>query len=300
MYHILNYLFSPSIKMFKVHGFKQSPSNISNNFHHTKSEPSFLILKDVQGNMYKYIYPNDINQFSKMSTLGNKNSSTVIHLPPGILKSENPSNSFTSKTNVEHTDGPNIRTSSTTSEKPQITYISNDKHTTHKSNSKTKSSIDTFSFTNANGLVIKKNELTETTTTKNCKNENKNEKEEDDKAGPNEYNIALNDSQNILKTKVPLNIHNVSDYPAGNKSTKKCENSNKPHNLYKLRDTRNGLVLLVENDIKLKLFLNSNGILDEPSLIDSKKNRIIPLKDEFHTEDGIPSDDLPTYLSVVE
>lgn len=308
-----------------MRGLNQNPSNISNNFHHTKNEPSFLILKDVQGNMYKYIYPNDMDQFSKMSTLGNKNSSTVIHLPPGILKIEN--GKFNKTDNNKSLDDPKI-----TSEKPQTTTT---KRTTNgtftktlpdikeKNNNKPKinknSSIEvnsTLPKTERKNseeedtiVLINENEPTETTTIKNIKNEHKTEKGED--SNDNGNVIAdlpiLKSAQNPImlpndnNTKKHSNSMIIERLFLLKKNSEKYENSNEQQNSYKSSDTRNDLLLLVENDIKLKLFINSKGVLDKSSPGNSIKNSTMKLKDDLLTEDDMTTiDDLPISISDTE
>lgn len=304
-----------------MRGLNQNPSNISNNSHHTKNEPSFLILKDVQGNMYKYIYPNDMDQFSKMSTLGNKNSSTVIHLPPGILKIEN--GTFNKTGNIKSLDDPKImfekpqttttkRTINGTLKKslPNIKEKNNDQQniknssigvdsTLPKTKKKSSEEEDTI-------VLINENEPTETTTIKNIKNEHKSEKGEDGndngniiadlpilKSAPNP-NMLPNDNN----TKEHSNSMIIERLFLLKKNSEKYENSNEQQNSYKSSDTHNDLLLLVENDIKLKLFINSKGVLNESFPGNSKKNPTIKLKSDISTEDDMTTiNDLPISIS---
>ncbi|KAE9535569.1 hypothetical protein AGLY_007470 [Aphis glycines] len=307
----------------QVRGLNQNSSNISNNFHHTKNEPSFLILKDAQGNMYKYIYPNDMDQFSKMSTLGNKNSTTVIHLPPGILKKEN--GTFNKTGNIKSLDDMKI-----TSEKPQTTTTkrtinntptkflpdikekNNNKPNINKNSSigvgstlpktekKNSEEEDTIVLTN-------ENEPTETTTIKNIKNEHKTEEGEDS----NDTGNIIAD-QPILKSAQNPNMlpndNNTKEHSNSmiierlfllKKNSEKYENSNEQQNSYKSSDTRNDLLLLVENDIKLKLFMNSKGVLNKSSPENSRKNPTIKLKGDISTEDDMTTiNDLP--ISIID
>jgi hypothetical protein len=301
-----------------VRGLNKNISNISNNFHHTKNEPSFLILKDIHGNMYKYIYPNDMDQFSKMSTLGNKNSSTVIHLPPGILKSENSS----SKMVISHVDNPKK-----TSERPRATTQKStiiDHAPTHslpgngKGNEKEKRKtivediLPTTERRNSNEdhtTVFKnENESTETTAIENSKNEHEAQTDDDDdddgkdnnkndpilKSAPNP---RMSPCDNSSKDKSSRSIIIEPDFSL-NKSSKNHENEQQ--NAYKSSDTRNNLILLVENDIKLKLFINSNRILNKSSLANSRKNPTVQLNDELSTEDDTTINDSPTPIVDVE
>lgn len=280
--------------MFKVRGLKKNSSNISNSIHQTKNEPSVLMLKDVFGNTYKYIYPNDMDQFSKMSTLGNKNSSTMIHLPPGILKSDNTS----SETGVSPVDHPYKMISSTTSERPRT---NKPKNTTNQHKQSLPGSKDNHILSstylmpkrelnkvNNTAVSINSNISNETTTIKDCITE----KDEDGNSTNYETittPIINNYSNNISNNAPILSEINNKQYDTS-------------ENLYKSCDTCNGLILLVKNDIKLKLFLNSNGILDKSSIMNSKKNSTI--KDELSTEDNdVEKDDeleFPTSLSIVE
>lgn len=310
--------------MFKVHGLNQNPSNISNNFHHAKNEPSFLILKDVQGNMYKYIYPNDMDQFSKMSTLGNKNSSTVIHLPPGILKIEN--GTFETG-NTKSLDDPKI-----TSEKPRTTTP---KRTTNghkiikplleikeKNNNKQNiknSSIGVnytlpkterkYSEEEDTTVLINENEPSETTSIKNIYNEHKTEKGEDSnengniiadqpilKAAPNPNMLPYDNN-----TKENSNSIIIERFFSLKKNSEKNENLNEQQNTYKSSDIRNDLLLLVENDIKLKLLINSKGVLNKSSPLNSRKNPTIKLNGDLSTEDDMTTiNDLPISIRDTE
>lgn len=268
----------------QVHGLKKNSTNISNGFDQTKNDPSVLILKDVHGNTYKYIYPNDMDQFSKMSTLGNKKSSTVIHLPPGILKSENPSRD----TSSNPIDQPYTRISSTTSERPRTITIPKNTTNQHKRN------YTVFLDTNKESPILSKaiirqidkdnstisinsTESTDTITINDGKTENKDD-ENDPNNEPSIHNISF--------------IGSSDDTPILSKiNNEKYERSDEQQNSYKSCDNRNGLILLVENDIKLKLFLNSNGILGKSSLVNSRKNATIKSKDELSTEDGVIEND---------
>ncbi|XP_026819894.1 sphingosine kinase B-like [Rhopalosiphum maidis] len=282
----------------QVRGLNKNISNTSNNFHHTKNEPSFLILKDIHGNMYKYIYPNDMDQFSKMSTLGNKNSSTVIHLPPGILKTEN----SPSKIVISRVDNPKK-----TSERPQIliqkstiidhapthSLLGNDKGDEKE---KRKTIVEDILPTterrnsNENHTTVFKNEIesTETTTIENSKNEHEAQTDDDDDDDGKDNN--KNDP--ILKSAPNPRIFS---------SKKGSENhENEQQNVYKSSDIRNNLILLVKNDIKLKLFINSNGILNKSSPANSRKNPTVQLNDELSTEDDTTINDSPTPIVDVE
>lgn len=306
----------------------ENPSNISNIIQHTKNEPSFLILKDVQGNMYKYIYPNDMDQFSKMSTLGNKNSSTVIHLPPGILKKEN--GTFETS-NIKSLNDPKI-----TSVKPRTTTAkratSNNAHTTPlpalpniKEKNNNKQIIKNNSSTGVNStlsktkrknskeedttILINENEPTETTTIKNIEDEHQTEKGEDSnengdiiaglpilKSAPNP-NMLPNDNN----TKKNSNSIIIERLLLLKKNSEKYENSNEQQNLYKSSDTRNDLLLLVENDIKLKLFINSKGVLNKSSSVSNRKNPTIKLTDDLSAEDDMTTiNDFPILINDTE
>jgi len=259
-----------------------------------KNDPSVLILKDGRGNTYKYIYPNDMDQFSKMSTLGNKNSSTVIHLPPGILKSENTS----CDTSVSPINQPDLRISSTTSARPRTT---NSKNTTsqRKQHSSGSSDIDILSSVlpkptirntegNNTAVSINSNESTDTSTSiKDCTTE----KKEDDNGPHNEpvTTPIANNSSNESSNNTPILCKINND---------KYESSNEQDS-YKSCDNRNGLILLVENDIKLKLFLNSKGIFGKSSLVNSRKNSMLKPKDEPSTEDdAITNDEVEFPISI--
>jgi len=217
-----------------------------------------------------------------MSTLGNKNSSTVIHLPPGILKSENTSYD-TSDSPVDH---PHTKISSTISEKPRTTYPKSSiiEHKLSLPGSKINPIVSfvlpkpgEHKEENTDAVSINENESTETTTIKDCKAE----KEEDG-------NVA--DDNTVIKSIYDNNyqkdISNDTQI-SSQKNNVKYENLNNQNNLYKSCDTRNGLILLIENDIKLKLFLNSNGLLDKFSLKNSTKNSTIKSKDEISSEDDV-------------
>ncbi|XP_008180059.1 uncharacterized protein LOC100571382 isoform X2 [Acyrthosiphon pisum] len=247
------------------------------------------MLKDGKGNTYKYIYPNDMDQFSKMSTLGNKNSSTVIHLPPGILKSENAS-CDTSDSPVDHQY---VRIlNSTMPERPQTTNPKNS-ITEHKQSSPGSKAnpIVAFMLPKTTGgepceeentaVSINENEPTETTTIKDCKTE----KEEDGNDADDSTVIKsiYNDSNH------PKDISKNDQILSSQINNVKYESSNNQQNSQKSCDARNGLILLVENDIKLKLFLNSNGILDKLSLVNSRKNSTIKSNNELSSEEDVTS-----------
>jgi len=248
------------------------------------------MLKDVLGNTYKYIYPNDMDQFSKMRTLGNKNSSTVIHLPPGILKSDNTS----SETGVSSIDK---RISSTTSEKPRTNKSKNttNQHKTSLPSSKDNHIVSSIflkpegELTKVNNTAVSMNSntSTETTVIKDYITG-----KDDDGNNTNYETITtpiFNNYSNDISNNVPM-LSEINN-----------EQYNTSKNLYKSCDTCNGLILLVKNDIKLKLFLNSNGILDKSSIMNSKNNSTI--KDEFSTEDDMVRDDeleFPISLGVDE
>lgn len=219
-----------------------------------------------------------MDQFSKMSTLGNKNSSTVLHLPPGILKSENTSSCDTSGSTV---DQPYTMTTTgrprTTNPKNAINEykqsLSGSRHSPIVSITLPEHTKEEQHEEENISVSIKENESTETTTIK----DNNAEKEENCNGG---------DEKTVIK---PIYNHNFSTeisnkFPLTQTNNKYNESLNKQQSLYKSCDTRNGLILLVENDIKLKLFLNSNGIL---SLVNSRKNSTIKSKDELSTEDDV-------------
>ncbi|XP_022165572.1 uncharacterized protein LOC111030409 isoform X2 [Myzus persicae] len=238
----------------QVHGLKKNSTNISNGFDQTKNDPSVLILKDVHGNTYKYIYPNDMDQFSKMSTL----------------------------------DQPYTRISSTTSERPRTITIPKNTTNQHKRN------YTVFLDTNKESPILSKaiirqidkdnstisinsTESTDTITINDGKTENKDD-ENDPNNEPSIHNISF--------------IGSSDDTPILSKiNNEKYERSDEQQNSYKSCDNRNGLILLVENDIKLKLFLNSNGILGKSSLVNSRKNATIKSKDELSTEDVVIEND---------
>ncbi|XP_025201613.1 uncharacterized protein LOC112599094 [Melanaphis sacchari] len=297
----------------QVCGLNQNASNISNNFHYTKNEPSFLILKDIQGNMYKYIYPNDMDQFSKMSTLGNKNSSTVIHLPPGILKTEN----STCETDIASEDNPKITSERSRTTTPKST--TNNNALSRKSNDNIKLKLNknpsvvvdsVLSTTERRNSVVNhttENESTETTTIQNSKNKHTTEKDEDGNG------IDVKQENPILKTGINPHILPYDNNTKENlnyiiierlfllkKNGEKHENSNEQQNLYKSSDTPNSLILLIENNIKLKLFKNSNGILKNSSPVNSRKNSTLKVKDELSTEDDITSNYSPISIGEVE
>jgi len=228
-----------------------------------------------------------MNQFSKMSTLGNKNSSTVIHLPPGILKSENAS-CDTSDSPVDHSYG---RISSTIPEGPQTTNPKN-AITEHKQSlpgSKVnpivsfvmpKTSVGEPREEENTAVSINENESTETTTIKDCKTE-----KEEDGNDADDSTVINSTYGNIY----PKDVSNNTQILSQINNVKYRESSNNQQNSQKSCDARNGLILLVENDIKLKLFLNSNGILDELSLVNSRKNSTIKSKNELSSEDDVTS-----------
>jgi len=255
---------------------------MSNNLHQAKNEPSVLMLKDGKGNTYKYIYPNDMDQFSKMSTLGNKNSSTVIHLPPGILKSENASWD-TSNSPVDH---PYIRISSSTMpERPRTTNPKNSITKQFLLGSKinpvsaivlAKPAREEPSVEKNTAISINENESTETTTIKDCTTE----KEKDENGADDSTVIKSIYDDNIYPKDISDNTQILSQI-----NNVKYESSNNQQNSQKPCDARNGLILLVENDIKLKLFLNSNGILDKLSMANSRKNSTIKSKNELSSDD---------------
>ncbi|XP_060878172.1 uncharacterized protein LOC132950667 [Metopolophium dirhodum] len=273
----------------QVRGSNKNSTKISHSLHKAKNEPSVLILQDGKGNTYKYIYPNDMDQFSKMSTLGNKNSSTVIHLPPGILKSENAS-CDTSDSPVDHSY---VRiVNSTNSEGPRTTNPKN-AITEHKQ-SLPGSKVDpivAFVMPKLPGgepceeentaASINENESTETTTIKDCKTE----KEEDGNDADDSTVIKSTYGNNY-----PKDDSNNAQILSQINNVKYRESSNNQQNSQKSCDARNGLILLVENDIKLKLFLNSNGILDKLSLVNSSKNSTIKSMNELSSEDDVTSE----------
>lgn len=222
-----------------------------------------------------------MDQFSKMSTLGNKNSSTVIHLPPGILKSENTSND-TSDSPVDH---PHTKISSTISERPQTTSPKNSiiEHKQSLPGSKV-NPIVSFVLPKPGqhkeentAVSINDNESTETTTIEDCKTE----KEEDDNV--EDDNTAI---KSIYDNNYQKDFSNDAQILSP-KNNVKYESLNNQNNLIKSCDTRNGLILLIENDIKLKLFLNSSGLLDKLSLKNNTKNSTIKSKDEISSEDDV-------------
>jgi len=239
------------------------------------------MLKDVHGNTYKYIYPNDMDQFSKMSTLGNKNSSTVIHLPPGILKSDNTS----CDTDVSSVDHPYKRISSTTSEKPRTNKPKNTTNRHKQSLPGNKDNhivssiflkpVDELPEVNNTAVSINSNISTETTTIKDFITE------KDDDGNSTNYETITSPIFNNYSNGISNNALILSEI--NNEQYDSSKNLNKSY------DTRNGLILLVKNDIKLKLFLNSNGILDKSSLMNSRNNSTI--KDELSTKDDVVRDD---------
>jgi len=255
-----------------------------------------------------------------MSTLGNKNSSTVIHLPPGILKTENPKNS-SSETGVNSIDRSNFRISSTTSEGQRVTNPINTTNERTKSvlgskskdinkNKRSKNPPTVYSLwsttkrTNSEvdntTVSIKENESTETTTQKNDKNEHEAEKEEDDITA-DEYTLTP-----ILKSTTNATFHGNNTKENSNNSkllmnsNEKYNKSNEQYSLYKSCDSGNGLILLVENDIKLKLIFNSNGILDKSFPMDNTNNPTIKSKDKLSTKDEITNDDFPISIGIAE
>ncbi|CAI6344753.1 unnamed protein product [Macrosiphum euphorbiae] len=271
----------------QVRGSNKNSTKKSNSLHQAKNEPSVLMLKDGKGNTYKYIYPNDMDQFSKMSTLGNKNSSTVIHLPPGILKSENAS-CDTSDSPVDHPIGTIL--SSTLHEGPLDTNPKNSitEHKQSSPGSKVVPIVDILFPKTPGGepceeentaVSINENESTdETTTIKDCKTE----KEEDGNGADGSTDIkSIYDGKNYAKdisnnAKILSQINNV-----------KYESSNNQQNSQKPCDARNDLILLVENDIKLKFFLKSNGRMDKLSLLNNRKNSTINPKNELSSDDDV-------------
>uniref|UniRef100_A0A2S2NGK9 Uncharacterized protein n=1 Tax=Schizaphis graminum TaxID=13262 RepID=A0A2S2NGK9_SCHGA len=267
--------------------------------------------------MYKYIYPNDMDQFSKMSTLGNKNSSTVIHLPPGILKTENSS----SKTVISPVDNPKK-----TSERPRATTqkstIIDHAPTTHsllgngKGDEKEKRKtivediLPTTERRNSNEdhtiVLTNENESMETTTIEKSKNEHEAQTDDDyDDKGNNKSDPIL---KSVANPRMSPYYNNSNDNSSRsiiiergfslNKSSKNPKNEQQ--NLYKSGDTRNNLILLLENDIKLKLFINSNGILNKSSPANSRKNPTVQLNDEPSTEDNTTINDSPIPIVEVE
>jgi len=245
------------------------------------------MLKDGKGNTYKYIYPNDMDQFSKMSTLGNKNSSTVIHLPPGILKSENAS-CDTSDSPVDHP----IRRilSSKLHERPLDTNPKNSitEYKQSSPGSKVDPIVDILFPKTPGGepceeentaVSINENESTdETTTIKDCKTE----KEEDGNGADDSTVIkSIYDGNNHAKD-ISNNANILSQI-----NNVKYESSNNQQNSQEPCDARNDLIVLVENDINLKLFLNSNGIMHKLSLLHSRKNSTIKPKNEISPDDDV-------------